>query len=382
MHTHLLVAQIRSSISTMAILKGRLLMNSTIISIGNSFRIFDSAVQTHDELPVDVYKVAFSELGGYTLERAALEVGDEKVYGNHDTRLARIRNAYNNSQRSLGVLMSGDKGMGKSLMVRMIAQEFQENQKLPVVLVDENTPGIAAFLDTLGECVVIFDEFEKKFPLRRREDTTSPQEQFLSLFDGMSSQRRVYVVTVNSLDNLSNFFVNRPGRFHYHIRFDYPEAEQVAEYLTDQVQDITQKEVDNVVAFSRKTKINYDHLRAIAFELNIGGTFAEIIGDLNIKNVDDMYYEVTVKMSDGSVWRNREPLDLFSGEDEETYVRKTSGKRENYFSFSFTTDGLVYEQNGITVPLESLYSANFNCDTELQPVEVRLSLIRQDLHAF
>ena len=52
--------------------------------------------------------------------------------------------------------------------------------------------------------------------------------------------------------------------------------------------------------FSRRVALNFDCLRAIAFELNLGQTFSEAISDLNIINIEREAYKVIAHFADGS----------------------------------------------------------------------------------
>lgn len=284
---------------------------STIVASGGQFRLYDDSVQTFDRLPVATYAIDFSKMSGYSLRQVApLSPGDETVYGSHTSRVDRIVRAYEAMDRSLGVILSGDKGMGKSLMLRMLAAQCREQLELPTILVQHSTPGLASFLDDLGEVVVVFDEFEKVFTSNGEDDV---QNQFLPLFDGLSATKRLYVLSVNHLGRVNEFMLNRPGRFHYHMRFAYPEPETVATYLRDQVPGIADAQVDAVVEFSRKYDVNFDHLRAIAFELRRGEPFAEVIGDLNIKRPErhDSFVDARITWQDGDADVLTGPIDLF-----------------------------------------------------------------------
>ena len=271
-------------------------MKSSIISVGDSYRIFGSEVATHDTLPVGTYTVDFDPMGGFSLRKTDdMTVGLDKVYGRRDEKVEKVMRAYRTTGRNLGLMLSGDKGQGKSLFLRMVATRALE-EGLPVVRVTSSENGLADFLDSLGECMVVFDEFEKVFPKGGgrmvAEDSPSggAQDQFLSLFDGSSSTKRMYCVTVNELRNVSDYLLNRPGRFHYHIRFDYPNTDDIREYMTDQVPDVTEAQINSIVMLSNYTSLNYDHLQAIAFELSLHGEDAdvsEIVEDLNIKPVDE-----------------------------------------------------------------------------------------------
>lgn len=303
-------------------------MENTIISTGNTYRIFSDAVKTHNALPADTFTVVFNEMTGYSLEKAPnLNPGTEKLYGNHQKRLDRITSTYSQTNRSLGILLSGDKGMGKTLMLKLIAHQAQTVHNLPVILVNENAPGIAGFLDTLGEACIIFDEFEKTF-IQGHSNEGSEQDQFLTLFDGTSTTRRMYAMSVNKLHQLSDYMVNRPGRFHYHMRFDYPTQDEIRQYFTDQAPQVPTSEVDKVVEFSSRTHLNYDHLRAICFELVKGDTFNDFIDDLNIKSVDEQKYRVEVTTTTGKTLVGETRFDPYSQGNGYCYLRDTDGHEE------------------------------------------------------
>ncbi len=142
------------------------------------------------------------------------------------------------------------------------------------------------------ECIVLFDEFDKTFGIEGQND-------ILSMFDGMSAGKKLFVITCNDLSRLSEFMINRPGRFHYHFRFEYPGAKEVREYLEDKLPERYHSQIQDVIVFSRKTKLNYDCLRAIAFKLSQGLPFDEAIKELNIVDGDDGYYDVCLTYHNG-----------------------------------------------------------------------------------
>ena len=167
-------------------------MTSTYIETGGHVRVYDDAVRTHQAFPAGTYRVHFTAKEGFSLIRVPdLVVGAERIYGGRESKVEKIFRSYNLSERSLGVMLSGDKGIGKSLFLRMVAEEARE-QGLPIVIVSEDHEGIADFLDSLDECLIVLDEFEKVFPAGRRGiDGSNRQNQFLSLFDGLSSVKRI-----------------------------------------------------------------------------------------------------------------------------------------------------------------------------------------------
>lgn len=314
----------------------------SIISTGGTYRIFDDGVATHDRLPGGTYRVDFAPMQGFYLTRIPdITASAEPVYGDHGARLDRVLRGWRRSTRSLGLILSGDKGMGKSLFVRMLADAFHASGT-PVIVVDHAYPGLAAFIDTIeGESLVIFDEFEKVFA---ETDDRNPQHELLSLFDGLSGARRMYAITVNDLRETSAFILNRPGRFHYHVRFSYPDQAETRTYLRDHVAQEHWGEVEAAVEFSVRVPLNYDCLRAIAFELDSGEKFAEVIGDLNIKRTETPSYRVSVSVEDGRTFVGSLKHDFSAEPDVLAWL--TSGGERSGFTLYVDESTATWDESG------------------------------------
>jgi hypothetical protein len=295
-------------------------------------------------------------MGFYLTEVSSFETTEEKIYGSHAEKITKVLRSYEKFNRSMGIILSGKKGMGKSMFVQLIAEAVVE-KGIPVIMVTKAFPGIADFIEEIEqECLVIFDEFEKMFASNRghfgggqqqQNPNIENQDNLLGLFDGTSQQKRLYAITVNDLSRVNEFMLSRPGRFHYHIRFDYPTAAEIQEYLGDKLAPEYHAEINNVVSFANRVKLNYDSLRAIAFELNEGYTFASAIGDLNILNTDDQRYNVKVMFADGKSHDLKgQRLNLFSEEIRfDSYMG--DGK---YFSVSFNPATIIEEPLQMVVP--------------------------------
>lgn len=360
-------------------------MASTYVETGTRIRVYDSSVKTHASLPLGTYRVHFDGKEGFSLLRVEnLTAGGERVYGQREQKVEKIFRSYERTDRSLGVLLSGDKGQGKSLFLRMVGQEAIA-RGIPVVLVTQDVDGIADFLDSLEECLIIFDEFEKIFPNGRQlhHGEVNRQHQFLSLFDGMSQVKRIYCVTVNDVHDVSQYIVNRPGRFHYHMRFDYPGPDEVRQYLTDQAPEAPASEVQSAALFSRRVRLNYDHLRAIAFELNNPtAQFSEIVHDLNIKAIEPSHYRVEAKFADGSCLAGETALNLFERVHDTRTLELRNEQRSLYISF--LPRDLVFEEDGsIQLPLHKTDILDEYDETpDDLPVSVSLTLVGHNTYAF
>jgi len=282
-----------------------------VINTGRNFSITDDSLKTYDQLPTGVYTVRFSQFKGFYLElHAPMEVKEEKIYGVHQVKVDKVLRSFKAFNRNLGVILSGDKGIGKSMFARLLSIEANKKD-IPLIIVEEYVPGIASFIEDIQqEVVVLFDEFEKTFAGTSDND---PQASMLSLFDGVAQGKKLFVITCNEIKQLNDYLINRPGRFHYHFRFDYPSAEEIKQYLTDKLDVVYHNEINNVISFSRKVNLNYDCLRAISFELNSGIKFEEAIKDLNIVNVTRERYNIQLHFINGLPQeRQSVVLDLFS----------------------------------------------------------------------
>lgn len=277
-------------------------------------------------------------------EYAEIEIKENKIYGIHEKKVEKVLNTFEKFNRNLGVILSGNKGIGKSLFAKLLAKKSIENG-LPLIIVDRFVPGIASYLESIEqEIVVLFDEFDKTFGnIKTSENEADPQASLLTLFDGISSGKKLFVITCNELRSLNDYLVNRPGRFHYHFRFEYPSAEEIKEYLEDKLERVYYKEIESVIAFSKKVSLNYDCLRSIAFELNLGSPFKEAIKDLNILNTSRVKYNVSLHYEDGTRLTAREQyIDLFD-QDGEEYIELYDKNDTNLVDVKFNTSKCIFD---------------------------------------
>lgn len=289
------------------------------IQTGSKYKIFDDSVCTYDQIPAVTFDIGYNQQEGcFLIQRPNICV-TEKSYGIQISKADKVLKAFELFSRSLGVILSGDKGIGKSMFAKLVCAKALQ-RGLPVIVVDACYPGIARFIELIDqECVILFDEFDKTFRSNRDNDD---QAALLSLFDGTTGGKKLFIVTCNELYGLNHFIVNRPGRFHYHFRFDYPTAEDIREYLVDKLDSRYYKEIDHVVEFSRKISLNYDCLRSITFELNTGSTFADAIADLNIMTTEAEEYKVYLFLENGNSFHNlRYSTNLYDYDGSMTFIR-------------------------------------------------------------
>ncbi len=303
-----------------------------VIQSGYAFRIHDDGIQTHDYLPAQAYIVEFNPMSGPSLRKYSDITINEKIYGVHLEKAEKVLKSFKMFERNLGVILSGDKGIGKSLFSKVLSQKAI-SEGYPLIIVNSYFEGISEFLNQIEqEVVVLFDEFDKTFP---NIADGGPQAEMLTLFDGIAQGKKLFCVTCNDLSKLNSFLVNRPGRFHYHFRFEYPNPDEIREYLTDKLtldESIMKAEIEKVVSFSQRVSLNFDCLRAIAFELNLGIDFETLIKDLNIIQTGREKFNLKLRMSDGSFFTVKGfYMDSFSDLEHNTYIKDPDSKVDLFY---------------------------------------------------
>lgn len=314
-----------------------------IIKTGSTYDIYhDNSLVVCDKLPVGFYTVAFYQQKGFCLQEYAPITISEKIYGEHTSKAEKVLQSFGSFERNLGVILSGNKGIGKSLTAKLICLKAIE-KNIPVIIVDKYVPGIASFLGSIEqEVLVLFDEFDKTF-----SDEDCAQTEMLSLFDGVSTGKKIFVITCNRYQTLNEFLVNRPGRFHYHFRFDYPSPDEIIEYLTDKVKEEYKDQIPAVAKFSGAVDLNYDCLRAIAFEINTGEPFEKAIKDLNILNVEKVAYKVRLMFTDGtSLDSGKEYLDLYNNDGRYCAELYGGRNRTNYAYVEINISAVQRDEKG------------------------------------
>lgn len=282
-----------------------------IVNSGSRVLIYGDELKVSDKLENIVYKLCFNKMTGFFLEKHNdIEIKDNKIYGVHKKKAEKVMRTFAKFERNLGIMLSGDKGMGKSLFSKMLSLKSIESG-YPVIIVEQYIPSIASFISSIDqEVMVMFDEFDKTF---KEIDGHNPQDELLTLIDGFDNGKKMFVITCNETRKISDYFINRTGRFHYHFKFSYPTPIEVKEYLMDNLKEEFRDEIDAVVRFSTKVNLNYDSLRSIVFELNNGETFGATMEDLNIlkEESEGISFKVDFMLNGKTINANSRHIDLF-----------------------------------------------------------------------
>ena len=315
-----------------------------VIDFNGTHRIFGDNLIVNDKLPIGTYDIIFSSQTGYALQKRKDMTVPEKLYGEHETLANNMIRRYESLNKNFGVILGGRKGTGKTMLARLVSSKLMK-QGIPTVIVSENTPNLPAFLQSIEqEIFVLFDEFEKVFEKNYTDNNgeIDEQTQFLPLFDGLTNNKHFYMITINNYDKLNEYFLGRPGRFHYDIQFNEIQVNEIREILNDQL-TIKVENVNKLANILFNFNVNYDQLMAIIDELNFGSPIDYIVKYMNLdlfSSQAEREYEFTLHHKNG----DKIKVTNFLSGIEPAVMSNYSSKKGSYFnSRVLLNDNTIHE---------------------------------------
>ncbi|MEK6828862.1 MAG: AAA family ATPase [Nanoarchaeota archaeon] len=229
----------------------------------------------------------------YFLEDSRNFTLPEKIYGNPEKIVDRYLNSFVHKEGNMGVLLSGIKGTGKSLLAKMLCIK----SNLPVIIVAEKFMNneLKSFLNNIKQEVIIFiDEYEKIY------NTYEEQHIFLSLLDGVFEGKKIYLFTSNEKGRINQYLFNRPGRILYLKEYESLDESTMEDVISDLLENKeNKKELKNMLNILGR--ITMDILVSLIREMNLyNETPAQSLEFLNIRP-DDTSYKVDVFLEGSSV---------------------------------------------------------------------------------
>jgi len=231
---------------------------------GNTFRISaKEALDLHEELPAGNYIIKENPMSG---ELFLEHIGDfeikGKTYGDHTRNANRIMRTFLDRPSTTGVMLTGEKGSGKSLLAKAVSIDGAK-QGIPTIVINAPFHGdkFNSFIQTIEQaCIVLFDEFEKTYD-------SNEQEAILTLLDGVFPSKKLFMLTCNDKWRVDQHMRNRPGRIYYMLDFKGLDVAFIREYCEDNLKN--KQHIDKICQISSLfSEFNFDMLKALVEEMN------------------------------------------------------------------------------------------------------------------
>ena len=260
---------------------------------GNTYRIArKEALDITEHLPGGNYTVNKDEMTGQLyLEHIDNFNVPKKIYGDCLRHTDRIVNTFMDRDNATGVMMTGEKGSGKTLLTKNVCMKLAE-MDIPTLVINSPWCGdkFNTFIQSIDQpCAILFDEFEKVYD-------RDQQELILTLLDGVFPSKKLFLLTSNDKWRVDFHMRNRPGRIFYMLDFKGVNGEFIREYCTDNLK--AKEHIERIVNVSAMFKeFNFDMLKALVEEMNrYGETPQQALAMLNAKPEfdGDTMYEVKI----------------------------------------------------------------------------------------
>jgi hypothetical protein len=239
-----------------------------------------SVTATHDKLPVGNYMLKFSPKEGYYLVKKEAFKLPKKIYGDHSIVHRWLKSYQENSEKNMGIILSGLKGSGKTIT----AQKFCVEANKPVIMITEPFFG-SDFIDYITQfpdAIIFIDEFEKVYANNEKSND------LLLLMDGNYPTRFIFLLTVNEM-RINNFLMNRLNRVKY--RKDYIDLDQATmdEVIDDML--VNKEHRESIYQFFKKINMQtFDLLVNLIKEMNLFNEDALVCGShLNLESEKKKY---------------------------------------------------------------------------------------------
>ncbi len=211
--------------------------------------------QKIDHIPPFVYRLHFGKEGlDLIKERPKFDL-PKKTYGDHKTHRDMIISDFSRTEGTLGVMLTGIRGAGKSLLGEELCN-YGISADRPVLLVNEPIPSslLKAVIEIIGSCIVYFDEYGKVY----KEDD---RERMLSFFSDSSLKKVMFIVTGNEFSEMSKYMYARPGRFRYHVHFTKLGTDVIEEMGVEY--ELSQSLLDYMKAYVSVRSVSFDILNTV-----------------------------------------------------------------------------------------------------------------------
>lgn len=241
-------------------------------------------------------RAIFTENGKLNLPNKIYELPEDKLFK------TRVLNNFNSNDKSVGIMLAGTKGTGKTMLAKVIAKE----SNLPIIIVDSQYPAnrlVTFFKQFTTPVCVIFDEIEKNFNT----------EFMLDFLDGVEkTTKKLVLMTCNELHRISEYLQDRCSRVRYVRKYSPSDNLAFLPMLIEDKQIKNAKEVEEFVK-TKFTLPSIDNINAFLDEVkeleDEDISLNDIIKYMNINLNDSSTPDITPNTDSISITIDEDNLD-------------------------------------------------------------------------
>lgn len=256
--------------------------------IKSGSRVFKKAQGIdYDLIPGCIYTLEVDRWGDDVFRETGELNMPEKVYqtAEDEAFVKQILTTFDkNVAGNLGVLLCGEKGTGKTIMVKHVAAK----SNLPIVIVDEEYPTVQLlkfFKDFDSDVCIIIDEVEKNHNTQR----------MLGFLDGVHKTcKKLVLMTCNNINDVSEYFINRPSRVRYTKDYTMKGNLVYFDLLLEDLQTSEEnKKILKDYVLDEITHTSFDILQTLLQELEIQGV--DLNGNLTKEMLKNIFENINVR---------------------------------------------------------------------------------------
>jgi hypothetical protein len=247
-----------------------------------------------DHVPAQIYEVGMSENGLLLVKDRKSFTVPERKYGKHMAWFKAVTSRYDRLNPSMGVIMVGLKGSGKSMLAEDICN-WGIAQDLPVLFINQKIPVqlIHSAVSSIGPCIVYFDEFGKSYRASDDSSVANERDTMITLFSDSSHRGVLFIATGNGFGEFSDFMIDRPGRFEFRLNFGGLTVQSAADIAAEFKLNPDMREI--LLRHTANNSSSYDVATKLASSLRNCKNIQEAVDMVDILNIPRLawyYYAI------------------------------------------------------------------------------------------